>query len=141
QRASRDDEDFALVLAIEHVLHGGTRVLQRKRSVDDGPETSGHDVVEDLLELEDRPEVRPDDTEVLRVNVAKVEAPPVRVVGADGDERAHASQRVRRAFERVAADVLDDDVHAALAGPPLRLCDAVLPAAIAPAPPPEPPRR
>src|SRR5262249_24962079 len=49
-----------------------------------------------------------------------------RVVRADGDERAHAGEGIRRAFERIAADVLDHDVDAGLAGPPLRLLDEVL---------------
>src|SRR5207237_8282529 len=60
-RASRDQEHLALVLAIQHALHGGTRVLERKRAVDDRPEPSLDHVVEHRLELDDRAQVRPED--------------------------------------------------------------------------------
>src|SRR5207237_1060761 len=47
-----------------------------------------------------------------------------------GAERGEAAERVGRALERLAADMLDDDVDAALARPPLGLLDEILRAVV-----------
>src|SRR4029434_7484472 len=81
-------------------------------------------------ELDDRAEVRAEDAEILRVDVAQVETSPVGVVGPDRDELAEPSKRVHRSLERLAADVLDDHVDAALGRPLARLLDEVLRAVV-----------
>src|SRR5207249_6154010 len=66
-----------------------------------------------------------DDVQIFLIDVAQVEAAPVRVVRADGDQLAEPGQRVHALLERLAADVLDHDVDAALAGPLPDLVDEV----------------
>src|SRR3989454_3457225 len=129
-RASRDQEDLPLVLPVEHVLHGGAGVLEGERAIDDRPESSLDHVVEDRSQLEDRAEIRAEDPEVLGVHVAEVEPPPVRVVGADRDERTEPREGIDGLLESITADVLDDDVDAALARPRLGLLDEVLRAVV-----------
>src|SRR5256885_2975399 len=64
---SRDQENLSLVLPVEHVLHGGARVLQWKRAIDDRLEPPLDHVIEDGLQLENRPEVGAEDPEGFRV--------------------------------------------------------------------------
>src|SRR3989442_13652079 len=60
---SRDQQHLALVLPVEHVLHGRARVLKGERAIDHRFETALRDVVEDRAELEDRAQVGPHDPE------------------------------------------------------------------------------
>src|SRR5919201_1081405 len=88
------------------------------------------EVVERRGRLGDGAEIGADDPEFFRVHVAQVEPAPVRVVRADGDERPQSGQRIGGALERLAADVLDDDVDATLAGPPFGFLDEILRAVV-----------
>src|SRR5712691_3366639 len=113
-------QDLALVPAIEHVLHGPPRVGQGERAVDDRAQAAVGEVLEHGAEFGERAEVGAHHGEVLRVDVAEVEPSPVRVVRADGDQGAQAREGQDALLERLAADVLDDDVDPALARPRLR---------------------